>query len=99
MSEFYKIRKLFIEMAQYKLLFSQHSTYILMWSITHFPSAMRSLNPSVRAKAIEIANQLLEQGRLDKQSVVMHSVDEARRWARSERSNQQWPVGNAQYYI
>ena len=53
-----------------------------MWSITHFPSAMRSLNPSTRAKAIEIANQLLEQGRLDKQHVVTVSVSEARRWAR-----------------
>ncbi|GAB4041143.1 DUF2188 domain-containing protein [Spirosoma jeollabukense] len=70
-----------------------------MWSITHFPSAMRSLNPSVRAKAIEIANQLLEQGSLDKHSVIMHSVDEARRWARCERSNLQWPVGNVQRYV
>ncbi|SFD87504.1 hypothetical protein SAMN05216167_10825 [Spirosoma endophyticum] len=86
-------------MAQYKLLSMQHSTHILMWSITHFPSAMRSLNPSVRAKAIEIANQLLEQGKLDKQSVVMHSVDEARRWARCERSDQQWSVGNVQRYV
>ena len=56
-----------------------------MWSITHFPSAMRSLSPLTRAKAIEIANRLLEQGRLDKQNVVTTSVDEARRWARSER--------------
>ena len=69
-----------------------------MWTISHFPSAMRSLNPSVRAKAIEIANQLLEQGRLDKHSVVMHSVDEARRWARCKRSDQQWVVGNAQHF-
>jgi uncharacterized protein YdaT len=43
---------------------------------------MRSLNPSIRAKAIEIANQLLEQGQTDKQRVIMMSVDEARRWAR-----------------
>ncbi|WP_228724213.1 hypothetical protein [Spirosoma sp. KUDC1026] len=43
---------------------------------------MRSLNPSIRAKAIEIANSLLEQGQTDKQRVVMLSVEEARRWAR-----------------
>lgn len=43
---------------------------------------MRSLNPSTRAKAIEIANQLLEQGQLDKQRAIATSVDEARRWAR-----------------
>jgi len=53
-----------------------------MWTPTHFPAAMRSLNPSIRAKAIEIANQLLEQGQTDKQRVIMMSVDEARRWAR-----------------
>ena len=66
-----------------------------MWSITHFPSAMRSLNPSTRAKAIEIANQLLEQGRIDKQRVITISVSEARRWARSER---EWPFRNVQLY-
>ncbi|WP_420149490.1 hypothetical protein [Spirosoma sp.] len=66
-----------------------------MWSITHFPSAMRSLNPSTRAKAIEIANKLLEQGRLDKESVVAISVDEARRWARTERD---WSTGSVQLY-
>ncbi|UFH56485.1 DUF2188 domain-containing protein [Spirosoma sp. KNUC1025] len=65
-----------------------------MWSVTHFPSAMRSLNPSTRAKAIEIANQLLEQGRLDKQHVISVSVNEARRWA---RSGQDWSLRNAQY--
>ena len=70
-----------------------------MWSITHFPAAMRSLSPSVRAKAIEIANQLLEQGRLDKDSVVPFSVGEARRWARYERSQQQWPVRSTQPYL
>lgn len=53
-----------------------------MWSITHFPAVMRSLSPSTRAKAIEIANQLMEQG-LDKQRVIALSVDEARRWART----------------
>ncbi|WP_461138942.1 DUF2188 domain-containing protein [Spirosoma pomorum] len=43
---------------------------------------MRSLNPSIRAKAIEIANQMLEQGYADKQRVITMSVEEARRWAR-----------------
>ncbi|QJW92237.1 DUF2188 domain-containing protein [Spirosoma taeanense] len=57
-----------------------------MWTTTHFPAAMRSLNPSTRAKAIEIANHLLEQGQLDKQRIVAISVDEARRWARQMQS-------------
>lgn len=53
-----------------------------MWTPTHFPAAMRSLNPSTRAKAIEIANQLLEQGQLDKQRAITISIIEARRLAR-----------------
>ena len=66
-----------------------------MWSTNHFPSAMRSLNPTTRAKAIEIANQLLEQGEVDKQHVVSFSVDEARRWARCQ---QVWSLPNSQHY-
>lgn len=53
-----------------------------MWNDTHFPSAMRSLNPSTRQKAIEIANQLMNQGDLTKQQVVAVSIQEARRIAR-----------------
>ena len=72
-----------------------------MWTTSHFPSAMRSLNPSTRVKAIEIANLLVEKGHLDRQRVVAVSVDEARRWARCTRAemdvsaNQQRPF--AQY--
>lgn len=56
-----------------------------MWTTSHFPAAMRSLNLSTRVKAIEIANQLLEQGQLDSQRIIAISVDEARRWARHSR--------------
>lgn len=56
-----------------------------MWTPTHFPAAMRSLNATTRAKAIELANQMVGQGAMDKQRAVEHSVLEARRWAR-ERS-------------
>ncbi len=54
----------------------------MMWSVTHFPSAMRSLNPTTRAKAIEIANDLFASGYTDKQQVISLSIDEARTWAR-----------------
>lgn len=60
-------------------------TPITMWTTSHFPAAMRSLNPSTRAKAIEIANQLLDHGQLDSQRVIEISVAEARRWARNGR--------------
>lgn len=57
----------------------------IMWTTTRFPAAMRSLNPGTRAKAIEIANQLLDQGQLDQKKIIAVSVDEARRWARNLR--------------
>ncbi|GAB3774466.1 hypothetical protein GCM10028818_17330 [Spirosoma horti] len=65
-----------------------------MWSTTHFPAAMRSLNPTTRAKAIEIANRLLEQGQLDNHRVVAMSIDEARRWARLGSTEPGWPVAS-----
>ncbi|WP_461052710.1 DUF2188 domain-containing protein [Spirosoma arcticum] len=58
-----------------------------MWTTSHFPAAMRSLNPSTRLKAIEIANQLLEKGHVDKQRIISTSIDEARRWARCEHAD------------
>lgn len=68
-----------------------------MWTTSHFPAAMRSLNPSTRVKAIEIANLLLEKGHLDQHQIIAMSVDEARYWARCARTeldasaNQQRP--------
>lgn len=53
-----------------------------MWNATHFPAAMRSLNPSTRAKAIEIANSLIDRGELDKHQAISLSIVEARRMAR-----------------
>lgn len=53
-----------------------------MWSTTHFPSAMRSLNPTVRAKAVEIANGMIAGGHTDKPKVVATSIDQARAWMR-----------------
>ncbi|MBC8153138.1 MAG: hypothetical protein H7Z72_09520 [Bacteroidetes bacterium] len=55
-----------------------------MWSTTHFPAAMRSLNPTTRAKAIEIANGLFESGYTDKQQIIVSSVDQARAWIRCQ---------------
>ena len=62
----------------------------VMWSTLHFPAAMRSLNPTTRAKAIEIANSLLEQGHLDNHEIVAISIDEARRWARLGSARTEW---------
>ena len=55
-----------------------------MWTANHFPAAMRSLTPSVRAKAIEIANALLMQDGFNKQEIITISVSEARVWSRRQ---------------
>ncbi|MFD2936969.1 DUF2188 domain-containing protein [Spirosoma flavum] len=69
-----------------------------MWTITHFPAAMRSLNPTTRAKAIEIANHMLKQGQLDNGRIVAISVDEARRWARLGSSEREWAILGARTF-
>ena len=64
----------------------------MMWSITRFPSAMRSLNPTTRAKAIEIANEMVAGGFTDKQRVIALSIDEARSWARRQATDTEMSV-------
>lgn len=70
-----------------------------MWTTTHFPAAMRSLNPSTRAKAIEIANHLMEQGQLEKRHVIAISVDQARHWARQRSAWAECSIRSIQSYL
>lgn len=53
-----------------------------MWNSTHFPAAMRSLTATTRARAIDIANELIRQGTVSKDEAVSISIAEARRQAR-----------------
>lgn len=50
------------------------------WTETIFPRSMAHLPPSVRAKAIEIANALLEQG-YDEGKAIRIAIAQAKRWA------------------
>ena len=54
------------------------------WDEAHFPRSMQNLPAAVRAKAIEIANALLEEG-YDDGSAIRIAIAKAREWA--ERSN------------
>ena len=56
------------------------------WTPTHFPALMRSLNPSTRARAIEIANSLMAHGDMDRQQAIQLSIVEARRQAKAGRA-------------
>lgn len=50
------------------------------WSENHFPPSMRRLSPLARAKAIEIANALLERG-CDEGKAIRIGIAQAKRWA------------------
>lgn len=50
------------------------------WNESHFPRSMVSLPPLVRAKAIEIANALLEEGYEEGQAIRI-AIAQAKHWA------------------
>jgi uncharacterized protein YdaT len=66
------------------------------WALEHYPPAMRRMPVVMRAKAIEIANALLERGE-DEGRAIRIGIAQARRWARRreldyrEASHAPWP--------
>lgn len=50
------------------------------WNERYFPASMRRLAPAVRAKAIAIANALLEQG-MDEGKAIRIAIAQAKKWA------------------
>lgn len=50
------------------------------WSKDYYPAAMRHLPREVRAKAIEIANALLDQGYPEGQAIRI-AIAQAKKWA------------------
>lgn len=54
------------------------------WDETRYPASMKHLPPMVRAKAIEIANALLEEG-CDEGKAIRIGIAKAKEWARHHR--------------
>jgi len=50
------------------------------WNESYYPPSMKRLPPAVRAKAIEIANALLESGR-EEGSAIRIAIAKAKEWA------------------
>jgi hypothetical protein len=50
------------------------------WNESYYPRSMNRLPPAVRAKAIEIANALLESGR-EEGSAIRIAIAKAKEWA------------------
>lgn len=55
------------------------------WNQSYYPPSMKHLSPSVRAKAIEIANALLESGHPEGQAIRV-GIAKAKEWAARHRS-------------
>lgn len=58
------------------------------WNLSYFPASMRNLPAPVRAKAIEIANALLEAGYPEGQAIRI-AIAQAKRWALRRRAEAQ----------
>jgi uncharacterized protein YdaT len=56
------------------------------WNADYYPRSMNNLSPLVRAKAIEIANALLEQGD-DEGKAIRIGIAQAKRWARTHSTD------------
>jgi uncharacterized protein YdaT len=54
------------------------------WSAAYYPASMKNLPPAVRAKAIEIANALLETGHPEGQAIRI-AIAQAKAWAAHRR--------------
>ena len=55
------------------------------WSSSYYPASMKRLPSDVRAKAIEIANALLESGHPEGQSIRI-GIAKAKEWASRHRA-------------
>jgi uncharacterized protein YdaT len=55
------------------------------WNEALYPVSMKNLPPRVRAKAIEIANALLESGHAEGQAIRI-GIAQAKQWARRRDS-------------
>lgn len=51
------------------------------WNEAFYPASMKKLAPRVRAKAISIANALLESGHAEGQAIRI-GIAQAKQWAR-----------------
>ncbi len=55
------------------------------WTSSYYPVSMKNLDPEVRAKAIEIANALLESGCPEGQAIRI-AISRAKQWVSSDRT-------------
>lgn len=52
----------------------------MKWTLENHPLEMNDLDPKVREKAIEIANQLKKEGEINELSIVDEAIKRAQDW-------------------
>ncbi|EDM34558.1 hypothetical protein PBAL39_11190 [Pedobacter sp. BAL39] len=52
----------------------------MKWTLENFPLEMGDLEPHVREKAIEIANQLKKEGQVKELAIVEEAIKRAQEW-------------------
>ena len=54
----------------------------MTWTLNDYPPPMKNLDPVVREKAIEIANELLEEGDYEaEEEIIALAIQKAEEWA------------------
>ena len=59
------------------------------WNESWYPVSMRNLEPAVRAKAIEIANALLEEG-MEEGKAIRIAIAKAKEWGERHPGEAAW---------
>ncbi|SDM84398.1 hypothetical protein [Pedobacter antarcticus] len=52
----------------------------MKWTLENFPLEMGELEPHVKEKAIEIANELKKEGQIKELSIVDEAIKRAQEW-------------------
>ena len=61
------------------------------WNKNYYPVSMKNLPEEVRNKAIEIANAILEEGKMSEGLVIATAVQRAKQWAVKQGINTKYP--------
>jgi uncharacterized protein YdaT len=70
---------------------------VMRWSEINYPEPMRKLHEDVRKRAVEIANELVEQG-MDEAIAINTAIDRAEAWAHHRNDPAEINEGHRNYH-
>ena len=63
-----------------KEFYNPEKKIIMVWTFENFNTELDSLNPRVKAKALELARNLERQGKLTEKEAIRIGIKEAEEW-------------------